>query len=36
MSFLRAEWRKLIMINYEVNPGVLKALFTFRYRSGFF
>ncbi|WP_299135550.1 DUF2071 domain-containing protein [uncultured Tenacibaculum sp.] len=24
MSFLRAEWRKLIMINYEVNPSVLK------------
>ncbi|WP_435262021.1 YqjF family protein [Tenacibaculum sp. nBUS_03] len=24
MSFLRAEWRKLIMINYEVNPDVLK------------
>lgn len=24
MSFLKAEWRKLIMINYEVNPEVLK------------
>lgn len=24
MSFLRAEWRNLIMINYEVNPEVLK------------
>ncbi|REH54641.1 hypothetical protein C7448_102164 [Tenacibaculum gallaicum] len=24
MSFLKAEWRKLVMINYEVNPEVLK------------
>ncbi len=24
MSFLKAEWRKLIMINYEVNPDVLQ------------
>lgn len=24
MSFLKAEWRKLIMINYEVNPKILK------------
>ncbi|WP_417799326.1 YqjF family protein [Tenacibaculum sp.] len=24
MSFLKAEWRKLVMINYEVNPDVLK------------
>jgi uncharacterized protein YqjF (DUF2071 family) len=23
MSFLRAEWRKLILVNYEVDPGVL-------------
>ncbi|MFE8435874.1 DUF2071 domain-containing protein [Tenacibaculum sp. ZH3_bin.2] len=24
MSFLKAEWRKLVMVNYEVNPEVLK------------
>lgn len=24
MSFLKAEWRKLIMINYEVNPAILE------------
>lgn len=24
MSFLKAEWRKLIMVNYEVNPDILK------------
>lgn len=24
MSFLKAEWRKLVMINYEVNPAVLQ------------
>lgn len=24
MSFLKAEWRKLVMVNYEVNPDVLK------------
>ena len=25
MSFLKAEWRKLIMVNYEVNPDILKS-----------
>ena len=25
MSFLKAEWRKLVMVNYEVNPELLKA-----------
>ncbi|MDP2542473.1 hypothetical protein CSC81_12110 [Tenacibaculum discolor] len=25
MSFLKAEWRKLVMVNYEVNPEVLKG-----------
>lgn len=25
MSFLKAEWRKLIMINYEVNPEILQS-----------
>lgn len=24
MSFLKAEWRKLIMINYEVSPEILQ------------
>ncbi|MGJ8746023.1 YqjF family protein [Polaribacter sp.] len=24
MSFLKAEWRKLIMVNYEINPNVLQ------------
>jgi len=24
MSFLTAEWRKLVMVNYEVNPDILK------------
>ena len=25
MSFLTAEWRKLVMINYEVNPEILHS-----------
>lgn len=25
MSFLKAEWRKLIMINYEIDPEILKS-----------
>ena len=24
MSFLKAEWRKLVMVNYEINPEILK------------
>ncbi len=29
-SFLKAEWRKLVMINYEVNPEVLKDYLPFK------
>ncbi|PKA82978.1 hypothetical protein ATE92_1122 [Ulvibacter sp. MAR_2010_11] len=29
MSFLNAEWRKLILVNYEVNPSVLKEYVPF-------
>ncbi len=26
MSFLKAEWRKLIFANYEIDPSYIKAL----------
>ena len=36
MSFLKAEWRKLIMINYEVDPEVLKPYVPFGTELDFF
>lgn len=36
MSFLKAEWRKLIMANYEVNPKVLKPYLPFGTELDFF
>ena len=29
MSFLKAEWRKLILVNYEVNPSILETYLPF-------
>ena len=31
--FLSAEWRDLVMLNYEVEPGLLKRLRSARYDS---
>ena len=32
-KFLTAEWRKLIMANYEIDPAILK-IHSRRYRTG--
>ena len=36
MSFLKAEWRKLIMINYQVDPKILKKYIPFGTELDFF
>lgn len=34
MNFLKAEWRKLAIINYEINPSVLLTLSAGRNGAG--